>query len=137
MKCAARLSLSINDSSVSLIIFVEANMSLILLNQAVCFYFGINTLKAWVFMSHPRQVLSLTIFLSPASFLREGGSSNPSGSYACSGPNSVHTTNKAALFACSIQYLSCTVMIIMLSMNPSIDASLDLMFTARESAFSR
>ena len=137
MKCAAQLSLLVNDSSVSFIIFVESNVSLILLTQAVCLYFGINNLKAWVFMYHPRQVLLFTSFLFPAIFLRESGSSHSSGSDACSGPNSVRMTNKAALFACSIQYLSCTVMIIMSSMNPSIDVSLELMFTARESAFSR
>ena len=44
-------------------------------------------------------------------------------------------TNKAALFARSIQYLSNSVMVMMLLMNPSIDVSLTSMFTARGSDF--
>ena len=43
--------------------------------------------------------------------------------------------NKAALFDRSIQYLSSTVIEMMLLMNPSIDASLESMFTARGSDF--
>ena len=82
-------------------------------------------------MSHTRQVLSPDSFPSPESFLMESGLSRFSGSDACSGQNSVWMTNKAALFARSIQYLSSTVIVMMLSMNPSIYDSLALMFTDR------
>ena len=44
-------------------------------------------------------------------------------------------TNKTALFARSIQYLSNSVMVMMLLMNPSIDVSLTSMFTASGSDF--
>ena len=46
-------------------------------------------------------------------------------------------TNKAALFAQSIQWSSSTVMVMMSSMKPSIDASVDVISTAKGSAFSR
>ena len=42
-------------------------------------------------------------------------------------------SNRAALFPRSIQCLSSTVMVMMSSMNPSIDASLDFMSTAKGS----
>ena len=51
--------------------------------------------------------------LPPESFLRESGSSHFRGSDAFSGPKSVKLTNKTALFALSIQYLSSTVMVMM------------------------
>ena len=46
-------------------------------------------------------------------------------------------TNKAALFERSIQYLPFTIIVMTLSMKPSIDYSLDLMFTHRGSDFER
>ena len=104
MTCAAWLIFPINYSSVSVLIFAEANESLMSLNQAVCFSFGRNTLKEWMFMSHPRQVFCLTSLLSPASFLKESGSSHFSGSDACSGHNSVWMTNRATPFSQSIQF---------------------------------
>ena len=68
--CAMWLSLPINYSSVSVLIFVESNAPLMPLTQAVCFYFGRSTIKEWVFISHPRQVLYSTNFPSPVSYLR-------------------------------------------------------------------
>ena len=50
---------------------------------------------------------------------------------------SVWMTNRAALFARSIQCLSLTVMVMMSSMNPSIDASVDVMSTDKGSAVVR
>ena len=46
-------------------------------------------------------------------------------------------TNRAALFARSIQCFSLTVMVMMSSMNPSIDASVARIYTARKCNFSR
>ena len=106
-----------------------------LFTQAFYLSFGRNTLKEWLFMTHLRQVLLPASFPSHASFLRESGSSRFSASYACSGFNIVWMPNKAALFDRSIQYLSSTVIEMMLLMNPSIDASLESMFTARGSDF--
>ena len=40
-------------------------------------------------------------------------------------------TNRATTFARSIQFLSSTIMVMMLSMNPSIIASVAVMFTAK------
>ena len=45
--------------------------------------------------------------------------------------------NKVALFASYILYLSSAVMVMISLMNPSIDASLDSIFTARGYAFSK
>ena len=69
MTCAELLSLSINYSSVSVLICFEANVSLMSLNQTVLFSFGINNLKEWVFMSHTRKILRLASLPSCASFL--------------------------------------------------------------------
>ena len=44
-------------------------------------------------------------------------------------------TNSAALFAHSIQFLSSTVIVMTSSMNPSIDAYMDVVSTARGSDF--
>ena len=132
---AALLGLPINDSSVSILIFVEANTLLMLFVQDVCSSFGRNTLKKWLFMYHPRHVFRLASFPSPPIFLRESELFHSSVLDACSGRNSVWMTNKAALFARSIQYLSSSVMLMMLLMNPSINASLTSMFTARGSDF--
>ena len=67
----------------------------------------------------------------PTSFLKESGLSCFRGSDGCSGRNSVWMTNRAAIFARSIQCSSSTVMVMMLSMNPSIDASVAVMSTAK------
>ena len=88
-------------------------------------------------MSHPRHVLCLAGCTSPASFLKESLLSRFRGSDGCSGLNSVWMTNIAALFARSIQYSSSTVMVMMSSMNTSIDASVDLMSTAKGSDVAR
>ena len=45
MTCDVLLSFPINDSSVSVLIFVKANASFMSVVQAVCFSFGINTLR--------------------------------------------------------------------------------------------
>ena len=88
-------------------------------------------------MSHPRHVLCSAIYPSPASFLKDSGSSHLRGSDGCSGRNSVWMTNRAALFARSIQCFSSTVMVMMSLMNTSIDSSVAVMSTARGSAFVR
>ena len=49
MTCAAWLRLPINDSSVSVYIFVEANAYFMSVVQAVCFSSGRNTLREWFF----------------------------------------------------------------------------------------
>ena len=82
-------------------------------------------------MSHHRHVLCSASCPSPASFLKESGSSRFRGSDGFSGRNSVWMTNRAALFEQSMQCLSLTVMVMMLSMNPSIDASVDVMSTSK------
>ena len=70
MTCTAWSSFPINDSSVSVLIFVESNASFMSLVQAICFYFGRNTLIVWVFMSHPRHVLCLASCTYLSSFLK-------------------------------------------------------------------
>ena len=85
-------------------------------------------------MSHLRHVLCLARCCFPPSFLKESGSSHFRGSDGCSGQNSVCMTNRAALFVRSIQCLSSTVMAMMSLMNPSIDASVAVMSTAKGSA---
>ena len=82
-------------------------------------------------MSHSRHVLCSSSFTYPASFLKKSGSSCFRGSDGCSGRNSVWMTNSAALFAHSIQFLSSTVIVMMSSMNPSIDAYMAVVSTAR------
>ena len=54
--CAVWLSFPINDSSVSVLIFVEANASFMSFFQAVCFSSGRDTLRYLVVMSQPRHV---------------------------------------------------------------------------------
>ena len=88
-------------------------------------------------MSHSRHVLCLASCPSPASFFKESGSSHFRGSGGCSGRNSVWMTNRAVLFARSIQCLSSTVMVRMSLMNPSIDASVDVISTAKGSSVTR
>ena len=133
MKCAAWLSFPINNSNASVLIFVEANASFMSMVQAVCFSSFRNTLRDWVFRAHPRHVLCSDSCPSPIILLKESGSSRFRWSYGYSGRKSVCTTNRAALFARSIQCLSSTVMVIMSSMNPSIHASVDVMSTAKGS----
>ena len=88
-------------------------------------------------MSHPRHVLCLASCPSPANFLKESGSSLFRGSDGCSDRKSVWMTNRAAFFARSIQCLSSTVMVIILSMNTPIDASVAVMSTAKGSYVAR
>ena len=88
-------------------------------------------------MYHPRHVLCLASFPSPASFLEEIGSSRFRGSDGCSGRNSVWMTNRAALFARSIQCSSSTLMVMMSSIKPYIDASVAVVSTAKGSDVAR
>ena len=85
-------------------------------------------------MYHPRDTLCSASFPSPASFLKDSGSSHFRGSGVCSGCNSVWMTNKAVIFALSIQCLSSTVMAMMPSMNTSIGASVSVISTVKGSA---
>ena len=82
-------------------------------------------------MSQPRHVFFSASCPSPASFLQESGSSRFRVSDGCSGRNSVWMTNRAALFARSIQCSSSAIMVMMSSMKPSIDASVALISTAK------
>ena len=84
MTCAACLIFPINDSRVSVLIFVEANASLISFVQAVCFYSGRDTLRDLVLISQPRHVFCSASCPSPASFLNASGSSRFRGSDGCS-----------------------------------------------------
>ena len=86
-------------------------------------------------MSHPRHVLCSSIFPSPSIIRKGSGLSCLRGYDGCSGQNSVYMTNIAALFARFIQCFSLTVLVMMSLMNPSIDASVALMYTARGYAF--
>ena len=72
-------------------------------------------------MYKPRHALCSVIFTLPISFLKETGSSHFRGSDGCSGRNSVWMTSRSALFARYIQCLSSTIVVMMSSMNPSID----------------
>ena len=85
-------------------------------------------------MSHPMHVLCSDSCSTPVSFLKESGSSRFRGSDGCSGRDSVWMTNRDALFARSIQCLPSTVMVMMSSMNPSIDASVAVISTSKGSA---
>ena len=105
--------------------------------QAVCFYSGRYTLRDWLLMSQPRHVFCSASCPSPASFLNESGSFRFRGSDGCSGRNSVWMTNRAALFAWSIQWSSSIVMVMMSSMKSSIDASVAVISTDKWSAFVR
>ena len=90
-----------------------------------------------MFVSHPRQVLRSSSPPTPASFLRDSGSSCFSGSDAFSGWNIVLMTNRAAIFARSTQCLSSTVVVVIFLMKPSIDASLAVMYTSRGYVFAK
>ena len=135
MTCAAWLSFPINNSRVSVLIFVEANDSLMSFVQAVGFSSVRDNLRDWVLMSQTRHLFCSASCPSPASFLNDSGSSHFRGSDGCSGWNSVWMTNRAALFAQSIQWSSSTVMVMMSSMKPSIDASVAMISTAKGSTF--
>ena len=137
MTCDAWLRLPINNSSVSVLIFVEANAYFMSVIHTVCFSSGRNTLRKWVFMSHPRHVLFSDSFPFPISFLKDSGSSCFRGSYGFSGRKSVCMTNRATRFARSIQFLSSAGMVMMYSMNLPIDASVDVISTAKGSAVVR
>ena len=52
----------VSDSNVYVLIFVEANVSLISFTQSVYLSFNRNTLNERVFMSHPRQVFVWPVF---------------------------------------------------------------------------
>ena len=67
-KWAAWLRSPIKYSSVSVLIFVEANAYFMSVIKAVCFYYGSNTLREWVFMYHPRHVLCSDSCPFPTSF---------------------------------------------------------------------
>ena len=82
-------------------------------------------------MYHPKHVLCSASFPSLTRFLREIGLSCLRGFDVCSGLNSVRMTNRATLFARSIQFPSSTVMAMLLLMKPSIDASVALMSNDR------
>ena len=88
-------------------------------------------------MSHPSHVLYLAICPSPTSLLKENGLSSFRGSDGCSGRNIVWMINRAAIFERSIQCLSSTVMVMISSMKPSIDASVAVISTAKGSDVSR
>ena len=88
-------------------------------------------------MYHPSHFLCSASCTTPTSFLKESELSRFRGSDGCSGWNSVWMTNRAALFARSIQWSSSTVMVMMSSMNPSIDASVAVISTAKASVVVR
>ena len=81
-------------------------------------------------MSHPMHALCSASCPSPASSLKGSEWSCFRGYHDCSGRKNVWMTNRVAQFARSIQCSSLTVMVMMLSMNPSIDASVAVMYTA-------
>ena len=82
-------------------------------------------------MFHPRYDFCLDSCPFPASFLKESGLSVFRGYDGYSGRNSVWMTNKAAVFARSTHCLSLTVFVMMLLMKPYIDASDDVISTAK------
>ena len=88
-------------------------------------------------MSHPMNILCSASCPPTASLLSESGSSRFRDLDGCSGRNSVWMTNRAALFARSIQCSSSTVMVMMSLINPCIDDYLDVMYTAKGSAVAR
>ena len=81
-------------------------------------------------MPQPRHVLNLESRPSPDSMQSEWGSSCFIGSEDYMSLNIMWTTNKAAFFVRSNQLGSWMVMVMMSSMNPSIEASFALMSTS-------
>ena len=73
----------------------------------------------------------------PPVSLKESGLSCFRGYDGCSGWNSVWMTNRAVIFAQSIQCSPSTVVVMMSSMNPSIDSSMAVMSIAKGSAVTR
>ena len=92
------IDFSNQQSSVSVFIFVEANVLCISVAQDVYLSFIRKTLRKWVYMSHPRHFLCLASFPSPTSFLRKSGSSRLRGSVGCSDHNSVRMINISVIF---------------------------------------
>ena len=88
-------------------------------------------------MYHPSNVLFSASFPSATSFLKESGFSCLRGYDVCSGYNSVWMTNRATLFACSLQFSSSIFMVMISSSKLSIDASVAVISNARGSAFVR
>ena len=70
MTCAARLSFPINNSRVSVLIFVRSNAYFMSVVQSVCFSSGRNTLRERVFMYHHRHVFCSASFPLPLVSLR-------------------------------------------------------------------
>ena len=68
MTCATWLSFPINNSRVSVLMFIEDNASFMSVVQDVCFSSGRNTLREWVFMSHHRHFLCSDSCPSSTSF---------------------------------------------------------------------
>ena len=90
-----------------------------------------------MFLYHPSHVLCLDICPSSASLLKESVSSCFRGSDGSSGRNSVWMTNRAALFARSIQCSSSIIVVMISFMNPSFDASVAVISTDKGFAVAR
>ena len=74
--------------------FFDANAPFVSVVQSICFSSGRSTLRERVFMSHNRHVFCLANRPSPASFLKEIGSSRFRGSDGCSVRKSVWMTKR-------------------------------------------
>ena len=102
--------------------------------QDVCFSSGSNTRKECVLMSNTRHVFVRIVVPPPSIFFKKSRSSRFRGSDGCTGQESVWITNRAALFARSIQGFSSTIMVMMPLNNPYIVAYEAVMFTAKGSS---
>ena len=60
MICATLFSLPVRDSSLCVFILVKDRDYLMSCTQAVSFYLCMNSLRVWVWMFHPRQILCLS-----------------------------------------------------------------------------
>ena len=118
-------------------LFLIKIASFMSLAQAVCFYFGRNNIRGWVCISNPRNVFAQPVLYPQQVYLRIVESLILRGSNGCSGRNSVWMTNRAALFARSIQCLSSPVMLMMTLMNPYIDSYMAVIPTDRGSTFTK
>ena len=123
MMWSAWLSLTMSYSSLSVFIFVQARDALMPCTQAVSLSCGMNTRTEPVWMSQPRHVLRLASWTSPTSLRSERGSYHFRGFLGCQGLNMVWMINKAAFSAHSTQCGLPMVMVMMSSMNTSIEAS--------------
>ena len=121
MMRAESLSLPMRDSSFSIFTFVKARDTLMLCTQAFSFYCSRNTRRYWVWMSYPRQVLRLERWPSHTSLLSERGLSRFRGLSDFRGLNMARMINKTAFLEWSIQRGLSMVMVMMSSMNPSIE----------------